>query len=76
LNVNIQTGIIPSDLEERELAFGSNKKDPPGRTPFCTIFMNALGDFMLRILLVCACVSLIFDEAFATSNTERKTGKI
>ena len=37
--------------------------------------MNALGDFMLRILIVCAIVSIIFDEAFATSANDRKTGK-
>jgi hypothetical protein len=33
--------------------------------------MGALEDFMLRLLLVCACISIIFDEAFAESNEER-----
>ena len=30
---------------------------------------------MLRLLLVCACISIIFDMAFAEDNEERATGK-
>jgi hypothetical protein len=37
--------------------------------------MGALEDFMLRLLLVCAVVSIVFDEAFATDNSARTTGR-
>ena len=43
------------------------------RTPFCTLFLGALDDFMLKLLLVCAVVSISFDLGFAHSD-ERKTG--
>jgi magnesium-transporting ATPase (P-type) len=75
LHVDLSTGIIPNDLEDREKAFGSNMRPAPKRTPFCTLFWNALQDFMLRILLVCACISIIFDEAFAETESSRSTGK-
>ncbi len=36
--------------------------------------MGALQDFMLRLLLVCAVISIVFDMAFAEDNSHRKTG--
>jgi magnesium-transporting ATPase (P-type) len=62
------------DFEDRKIAFGTNYKEPPKRTPFCKLFMGALEDFMLRLLLFCAVVSIVFDEAFAEDDEERKTG--
>ena len=35
------------------------------RTPFCRLFIGALDDFMLRLLLVCATISITVDVAFA-----------
>jgi magnesium-transporting ATPase (P-type) len=61
----LQTGLIPNDFDERKAHFGNNYKEPPKRTPFCKLFMGALEDFMLRLLLVCACISIIFDMSFA-----------
>jgi magnesium-transporting ATPase (P-type) len=75
MHTNLQSGLIPTDFEEREAHFSSNYKEPQKRTPFCTLFMGALEDFMLRLLLVCACVSIIFDMSFA-DNQQRKTGKL
>ena len=45
--------------------FGTNHKEPPGRTPFLTLLMEALDDMMLKLLLVCACVSIAVDMGFA-----------
>lgn len=74
LHTDLDRGLTPIDFEEREASFGSNFKAPIKRTPFCKLFFGALEDFMLRLLLVCACVSIIFDEAFATTPGERNTG--
>jgi magnesium-transporting ATPase (P-type) len=56
--------------------FGSNYRDPPKRNSFCTLFFGALEDFMLRLLLVCAVISIAFDLGFAADNNERKTSWI
>jgi hypothetical protein len=34
LHTDCHNGIIPTDLEERDAVFGSNKKEPPTRTSF------------------------------------------
>ncbi|MFS8159919.1 MAG: cation-transporting P-type ATPase [Candidatus Roizmanbacteria bacterium] len=76
LHTNLEKGLIPAvDFDDRKIAFGTNFKEPTKRTPFCRLFMGALEDFMLRLLLVCAVVSIVFDMAFAESNSERTTGK-
>jgi hypothetical protein len=35
------------------------------RTPFYKLFLGALDDFMLKLLLVCAIISISFDMGFA-----------
>jgi hypothetical protein len=35
------------------------------RTPFCILFFGALDDFMLKLLLACAVISISFDMGFA-----------
>lgn len=35
------------------------------RTPFCTLLMSALDDFMLKLLVVCAMFSIGIDMGFA-----------
>ena len=76
MQTNLDQGLFPGDFHDREEAFSSNFKAPPTRTPFCKFFIGALEDFMLRLLLVCACISIVFDEAFAVDNHERMTGKL
>lgn len=68
-------GLTPVDFEERERHFGSNYRAPPKRTPFCKLFLGALDDFMLKLLLVCACVSISIEVGFAEPN-ERSHGNI
>ena len=36
-------------------------KEPPKRTPFIMLLIGALDDIMLKILMVCAIVSMIVD---------------
>lgn len=45
--------------------FGTNRKDPPTRTPYWEFFIKAIDDFMLKLLLVCACVNIGFEVGFA-----------
>lgn len=71
LNVNLDNGINPTDYQQREDAFGHNKAEPHKRTPFCVLFIGVLQDFMLRLLLVCACISITFDVGFAEDDHER-----
>ena len=75
LRTNIETGLSSNDLDIRVKQFGSNMKEMPPRTPFCTFFIKALDDFMLKMLLVCACVNIGFEVGFAHDASERKTGK-
>ena len=65
LDVSFEKGISLNSLESRTEVFGTNHKDPPGRTPFCTLLMGALDDFMLKLLMCCACVSIAVDMGFA-----------
>lgn len=73
LITTVEKGVIPIDLKERDEHFGSNFKEPMKRTPFCKLFFGALEDFMLRILLVCAVISITIDMAFADAK-ERSHG--
>ena len=65
LRTNFEKGLTPHDLEDRVKHFGTNKKDPPERTPYWQFFVKAIDDFMLKLLLVCACVDIGFGVGFA-----------
>lgn len=56
--------MTPEDFDDREKAFGSNYRAPPVRKKFITLFLGALEDFMLRLLLVAAVVSIALDMGF------------
>jgi magnesium-transporting ATPase (P-type) len=73
INSNIDVGLTGDDFEDRDFFYGSNMREPPKRTPFCKLFIGALEDFMLRILLLCAVISISFDMGFAEKD-ELKTG--
>lgn len=66
--------MTPLDFSDRELVFGSNKKPPMKRVSFITLFIGALDDFMLKLLLVCACISVSIDVGFADPG-DRSHGK-
>jgi hypothetical protein len=75
LRTNLEKGLTPHDLEDRVRHFGTNKKDPPERTPYWKFFIKAIDDFMLKLLLVCAVVDIGFGVGFA-SPENRSHGKL
>jgi len=50
---------------ERKAVFGDNNKEPLEATHCCQVFLGALDDFMLKLLIVCAIVSVTFDMILA-----------
>lgn len=54
LDTSLASGISAATLDARAVAFGTHKREPPERTPFCTLLLEALDDFMLKILIGCA----------------------
>jgi len=63
------------DFDLRDKVFGSNYKAPPKMTPYWRLFLNAMDDFMLKFLLVCAAVQMTIEMAFAEAS-DRKTAWI
>jgi len=76
LDVNPETGINSNSTDIRTSIFGTHHKDPPERTPFLTLVLGALDDFMLKLLLVCATVIIPVEVGFAHDAAERKTAWI
>jgi magnesium-transporting ATPase (P-type) len=74
LRTNLEKGLTPNDLEDRVRQFGTNRKDPPERTPYWQFFLKAIDDFMLKLLLVCAVVNIGFEVGFAAPK-DRSHGK-
>jgi len=66
LDVNPEHGISSNTMNTRLQVFGTNHKDPPTRTPYCTLLLGVLDDLMLKILIVCAIFSIVVDMSFAT----------
>jgi len=61
LDVNPDQGVYTTSLTGREAHFGTHYKEPPTRTPFLKLLIDALDDIMLKILMVCAVVSMLVD---------------
>jgi hypothetical protein len=74
LRLDLDMGLSSTDLDIREQHFGTNKKEMPPRTPFWTFFLKALDDFMLKMLLACACINVGFEVGFAKPE-DRSHGK-
>ena len=75
LKSDFEKGLTALDLEDREAHFGTNKKPPARKVSFFRLFFGALDDFMLKLLLVCACISIAIDVGFADPEN-RSHGKI
>jgi magnesium-transporting ATPase (P-type) len=73
LKTSLDGGLNGSDFEARQQQFGSNFKAPPKLTPYWRLFLNAMDDFMLKFLLVCAAVQITIEMAFSTPE-HRQTG--
>lgn len=63
LQVNPAAGLQNSELAERRDVFGTNMRAPHQTRGFCKIIWDALGDTLLRVLLVCGIISIIIDES-------------
>jgi magnesium-transporting ATPase (P-type) len=74
LKVDPKVGLTDNDdtdYQRRDTQFGSNYKPPPTVTPFCVFLLRALEDFMLRILLICACVSIVVDMSLSSAHHKK-----
>lgn len=74
LKTSMDHGLVPTDFNDRAEQFGSNYKAPPKITPYWRLFLNAMDDFMLKFLLVCAAIQISIELGFSTPD-KRKMGK-
>ena len=72
----MSNGVAASSLQARENVFGSHHKDPPTRNSFYSMVFEALDDFMLKVLIVCAFFSIVVDMSFAWGTDGMKTAWI
>ena len=68
LKTSLSKGLLGDDLLKREVEFGTNKKDPPERAGLWNLWLGALDDLMLKILIVWAVVSMIISLIFEEEN--------
>ncbi len=61
LKVDSTKGRSGDSFPDRTKFFGNNYREPLKAKTFCTIFFEALDDFMLKVLIVAATGSLIFE---------------
>jgi len=59
--VDVSKGISGDSFPARTEFFGNNYREPLKAKTFCKIFFEALDDFMLKVLIVAATGSLIFE---------------
>jgi magnesium-transporting ATPase (P-type) len=74
LKTSMTKGLTPVDFEARQEQFGSNFKAQQKLTPYWRLFLNAMDDFMLKFLLVCAALQISIEMGFTTPE-KRNTGK-
>ena len=61
LKVDVKRGLTAADLPERREHFGSNEMKKPEAEGFWAKVWEALKEFMLRVLMVAGCFSIIVD---------------
>ena len=74
LKVDVNQGLSGKDFPQRTEFFGNNYRAPMKAKTFCKIFFEALDDFMLKVLIVAATASLIF-EYIGADPDHYSTGK-
>jgi magnesium-transporting ATPase (P-type) len=57
--VDVSKGISGDSFPDRTAFFGNNYRPPKIAKTFCKIFFETLDDFMLKVLLVAATLSLV-----------------
>ena len=74
LKVDVTKGLSGDSFPDRTQFFGNNYRPPLKAKTFCKIFFESLDDFMLKVLLVAATLSLIC-EYIAADEDHYSTGK-
>ena len=74
LRVDPKVGLTGGDFAERTEKFGNNYREEPVAKSWFSLFIGALDDEMLKLLIVCACFSITFDMILADPS-ERSHGK-
>ena len=69
LGVDPAKGLSGDDTAERRRFFGSNMRPPPKVRTFCRVLCDVLGDFILRLLIGAAVVSIILNMIFDEDKT-------
>jgi len=59
--VDPKVGLTGHDFEERTEKFGNNFREEPIAKSWLSLFWGALDDDMLKLLIVCAIMSITFD---------------
>jgi len=73
IKVNPETGLTSADFPQRTIHFGSNYREPLKAKSFGKLFCETLDDFMLKVLIVCAVFSIVFE--MLVNPTHLETGK-
>jgi len=74
LQVDVKIGLTGKDLDKRTQQFGNNYREALKAKSWASLFLAALDDFMLKVLIVAAIFSITFDMILATPE-HRKHGK-
>ena len=74
LRVDPKVGLTGNDFAERTEKFGNNYRAPLKAKSWCSLFIGALDDFMLKVLIVAAIFSITFDMIIANPD-DRSHGK-
>lgn len=75
LRVDPKFGLTGNDFAERTEKFGNNYREEPVAKTWISLFIGALDDHMLKLLIVCAIFSITFDMILA-DHEERQTAWI
>jgi magnesium-transporting ATPase (P-type) len=66
LKVDVKIGLTGEDFPERTQQFGNNYREPIKAKAWHTLFLAALDDFMLKVLIFAAIFSIVFDMLLAS----------
>ena len=66
LKVDLKIGLTGRDFEARRAHFGHNESEKLKAKSFFTLFIAALDDFMLKVLMVASVFSIVLDMLLAS----------
>ena len=64
LKTSLSEGIDRDTVDKRVAAFGSNKVATRPPKTFCEICWETLDDFVMKILILCAIITLVINLSF------------